>query len=258
MVNQGRVIQELAYDFAPYAAARNVMDVIIRRRERGLPNPINAKALETISIPPGNISRTLQALRFLHLMDDDGSHTESFDHLSQAGDEGGEYRKLLSEIIRNAYHRVFSIVDPVRDSDVAIHDAFRQFQPEAQRSRMITFFLGMCEQAGIIERRGRERKSEGNQRPRAVTQQRCSRQPTQPQHAIQSPVAEQQLVVPRQVQNEEAEYRLIFAVIQQLPAQRQWTAARRKRWLSAVEAAVDLMVDVVDEMSPFQNEEEAQ
>ncbi len=254
MVNQNRVIQELAGDFAPYAATSNVMNVITRRRERGLPSPISGRALETISISPGNISRTLQALRFLRLMEDDGSHSEIFNRLSQAGEADGEYRELLGEIIRNAYHQVFAIVDPAQDNDVAIHDAFRQFQPEAQRARMVTFFLGMCEQAGIIARRGRERRAEGNQRPRVAGQRRPRRQPVQ----AQVPAAEQQPAVVRQAANEDTEYRLIFAVIQQLPTQRQWTASRRQRWLSAVEAAVDLMVDVVEETPSIQNEGEAQ
>lgn len=249
MVSQ-RVIQELRADFAPYAASSNVMDVITRKRERGLPQTLNIGALETLGIPSGNVSRTLQALAFLGLMEDDGTTTDLFTRLAQAPDREGAYRELLAEVIRNAYHRVFTIVDPSQDGDVAIHDAFRQFQPEAQRGRMVTFFMGMCEQAGIIEHRARERRSENNQRSRGEQPQRRRRQ-TAPQRQ-QRPQADEQ---PRRTGDEDADYNLIFAVIRQLPVNRQWTSERRRRWIAAVEAAVDLMVETIDEPQIFENGE---
>lgn len=241
MVNANRVIQELGTEFAPYAYTRNVMQVITRRRERGLPNPLTAQVLETISIPTGNVSRTLQALRFLGLIEDDGSHTELWDGLTRANEREGQYRESLEEIVRGAYHRVFEIVDPAQDGDIAIHDAFRQFQPEAQRGRMQTLFLGMCQEAGVIQPRGRERRAdasrsqlrENQQRQRRPTPQLSKQQRGQAQEGIQ-----------RRLEDDDSH--LLFAVIRQIPTQRQWTADRRRRWLSAVEAAVDLMVDVVD------------
>lgn len=251
MVGSSKVIRELAEDFAPYAATSNIMEVITRRRERGLANPLNYKALETISIPSGNISRTLQALKFLGLINDDGSKTDQFDRLAHAGE--GEYRELLAEIVRNAYDKVFMIVDPAQDGHIAIADAFRQFKPEAQRDRMVTCFLGMCEKAGIIERRGRARSNEDSQGQRAKIQQRRLRTPAQ--QPTRPSVHEQQPHQGRQVGNEDTEYRLIFAVIQQLPVQREWTSERRRRWLAAVEAAVDLMVEIVDDRQVEQNDE---
>jgi hypothetical protein len=35
--------------------------------------------------------------------------------------------------------------------------------------------------------------------------------------------------------------------MQQLPAEARWTRSKRERWLQALEAAVDLLVEVVDE-----------
>ena len=248
MVNH--VIQELREDFAPYAAVRNVMEVITRKRDRGLPNPLTTRALESISIPPGNISRTLQAIRFLGLMEDDGSQIELFDRLARAGEQGGEYRELLGEIIRKAYYGVFAIVDPAQDKDMAIHDAFRQFGPEAQRDRMVAFFLGMCERAGITAPRGRERR-EAN-RPRGDSQ-KGRRQIAAP--PAQQPRAQQQEAEQRHRVDSDADNRLVFAVMQQLPANRRWSSTRRQKWLAAIESAVDLMVEVVDDYQVEQNGE---
>ena len=251
-----RIIQELSDNFAPYAAIRNVVDIINRKRDRGLPNPINTQALEAVSIPSGNISRTLQALRFLQLIDDYGSATETFERLSRAGDADGQYKELLGDVIKSAYQRVFAIVDPAQDGEIAISDAFRQFQPQAQRSRMVTFFLGLCEQAGITERR--KRTSRGSEMPRQLTtkRKRPSSQATQPIQTTRDASNDSQGAIARPTQSEEGDYRLIFAVMQLLPTQRQWTAVRRQRWLRAVEATVDLVIDVVEHSDS--NEEEAQ
>ena len=258
MMDRSRVIQELPDNFAPYAAIRNVMDIITRKRERGLPTPINSQALETISIPAGNVSRTLQALRFLNLIDDYGSATELFERLSRAGDADGQYKELLGEIIKDAYQRVFAIVDPAQDGEVAISDAFRQFEPQAQRSRMVTFFLGMCGQAGITETKRRSSRGTAKPRQKSGKKERHMTQSTQSRVTTGEASVESQVPVVRVTQGEEGDYRLIFAVMQQLPPQRQWSAARRQKWLRAVEATVDLVIDVVSQEYSDSNEEETQ
>jgi hypothetical protein len=244
MIISNPIIQPLKDDFAPYASTGNVMDVILRKRDRGLPNPITSTTLETISIPTGNVSRTLQALKFLGLMDEDGTQTEDFNRLAQAGEAGNAYQIVLEEILRHSYERVFAIVDPDQDGDVAIRDAFRQFEPESQRSRMVALFLGLCENAGIVQPKAKQQNADESkpnrspaQRTRTRSTQKTARQPSTNLH--ESSV--------RRGSDEDAEYRLVFAVMQQLPNDRRWSADKRQKWLAAVEAAVDLMVDVVEE-----------
>ncbi len=248
MVISNSVIQPLKEDFAPYAAVSNVMEVITRKRDHGLPAPLNPAVLETISIPKGNTSRTLQALNFLGLIDGDGTQTELFNRLGRAGEANNEYRAILEDIIRSSYERVFTIVDPAQNGETAIHDAFRQFEPEAQRGRMVAFFLGMCEQAGIVQSNPRQRKANSNQTGHPPIRRTRTR-PTAT--AARQPSDDAPDPLPRRSSDEDAEYRLVFAVMQQLPSDRQWSANRRKKWLAAVEAAVDLMVDVIEEPHPL-------
>ena len=258
MVELNRVIQDLPDNFAPYAATSNVMAVITRKRDRGLQASIGVQVLETIGIPLGNASRTLQALRFLSLMDDYGHPTEHFEHLCRAGAAGGQYQEALREAIRQAYEKVFTIVDPALDDDVAIQDAFRQFEPSAQRNRMVTFFLGMCEESGITEGRVRTRKGSVKRRQGAGSRQRATQEAAQPQEASLGNEEDTQEKVTHSAQIAGDQYPLIQAVIQQLPSNHQWTKTRRDMWLRALEAAVDLVIDVADSEQYATNIVEAQ
>lgn len=246
MVSSGTVIQPLKEQFAPYAATSNVMDVIMRKRERGLPGQVSPAALETISIPKGNASRTLQALNFLGLIDTDGTQTTLFEKLARAGEDDGGFVRSLEGVVREAYEKVFAIVDPVLDSEVAVRDAFRQFEPEAQRDRMVTFFLGMCESAGIVQGKTRERRRETKRNANGLNRRTRSVTTTDSVRETHTPASD---TIPRRISDEDSEYRLVFALMQQLPNDRQWNADRRQKWFAAVQASVDLIVTVVEEAS---------
>ena len=153
-------------DFAPYAPTRAAVETITRFRDRGLPAPLTPQVLETIGVAQTMAPRTLQALRFLGLLDDDDNPTELFQRIKRASTD--EYKGQLAEVIRSAYIRVFSIVDPAADGDIAIADAFRAFEPSKQRVKMISLFRGLCTEAGIIEQ---TRQRSTTRRPRANSTQ---------------------------------------------------------------------------------------
>lgn len=244
MVQDHRGPQPLATDFAPYAPVKNVLDVIARRRNRGLPDQITPQVLDSIGVPVGNVPRTLQALRFLGLIRDNGTHTEVFDRLARANES--EYPATLADIVRHAYNLVFTIVDPASDSPVAVEDAFRQYRPEAQRQKMVTLFLGLCEAAEIIEGATRQRRPTREVRPaRRVTPRPQRKEAGEVTRQGASDVAIEQ--PPSQDEQHPMDFRLISALMQQLPADGKWTQGRRDRWVVAVTAAVDLMVEVVAE-----------
>ena len=134
---------------APYAPKDSVLEVIHAWRDRPVPTPLTADVVEKIGVRASLVPRTIQAFRLLDLIDKSGNPTPAMQDLRKAGSD--EYRTRLAEIIRAAYAEVFTYRDPTTDSPDKIEDAFRSFEPVGMRPRMVRLFLGLCEEAGIIE-----------------------------------------------------------------------------------------------------------
>ena len=228
MVTEGR-------QAAPYAPTSNVLEVIRRFRERGLPDTLSLQELERIGVPAGNAARTLATLRFLSLVDEDGRRTEAFERLGRAAT--GDYSTVLAEVVREAYRAIFTVVDPAKDSDIDLSDAFRHFAPQAQRERMISLFLGLCREAGIVEGGPPER------RPRR------RRQSVQPTGILsEERVGQPSVIRERPTRDDDgADYRLIAALMQQLPRDGKWTKRQLEKWLVAVRATAELVIEVEEE-----------
>jgi hypothetical protein len=228
-------------DYAPYAPYKSVHDVIVRYRERGLPDPLTPAALGLVGVADGMTARTLRALRFLGLIDEAGARQAPLERLKQA--TTSEYPEQLAEIVRAAYLPVFTIVNPAEDSDTAIADAFRRFEPSAQRGKMIALFRSLCEEAQIITQTAprsrpasrRATPDAASQRSKQVVVQKRPDPPSLPDHK------DDETATP--------DYRLISAVIQQLPRSGKWTRERRDRWLLTLTSAVDLLFEQTDDHS---------
>ncbi|MDE2939714.1 MAG: DUF5343 domain-containing protein [Chloroflexota bacterium] len=233
---------QLTDHFAPYAPVSNVTDAITRRRDRGLPSPVTNEVLESIGIPPGNSSRTLQALRFLGLIDDENMQTDAMERIARAS--SSEYEQVLASIVRNAYGSVFTIVDPTQDDETAVNDAFRQFTPPAQRERMVTLFLGLCREAGMAVSQTTRRRASERRRSTSTTQRAKQNNSTSNSQAIKV-VESEASEIPAGTTI--IDYRLISAIVNQLPGDGKWSSIRRERWLSAMTAAVDLIVELEEE-----------
>jgi hypothetical protein len=104
--------------------------------------------LADIGIAEGNVHRTLHALRFLELLDEEGHPTHNFEAIQVASPE--EYQNLLEGLVRHAYSEVWaSGVDPSHDQLDVINNHFRRYAPTSQRYRQVTLFLALCREAGI-------------------------------------------------------------------------------------------------------------
>jgi hypothetical protein len=255
---------------APYAPAENVLAVIRRFREKGLPEVLNTQELMRLSIPEGNATRTLRALRFLGLLDMDGRRTAAFDELGRANTI--EYPKLLGETLKEAYHDVFVIVDPAETNATTLDDAFRNYRPQAQRERMVRLFLGLCREANIAPggplEPGHRVRTRRNGKSAAIPSHRPTRLASSKgkfeNHEIEDTDASTGAKVPSafpwnepaRVQNTLGEgYVLLTGLLRQLPPEGQWLRIHRERWLTTFTAMLDLMIEVVDPKEQSQTEE---
>jgi hypothetical protein len=123
--------------------------------------------------------RTLQALQLLDLVDDDGAPTEQFTALRKA--PADQYQAVFADLLRSAYAAVFEYLpDPPKATHQQVHDAFRGFKPEGQWGRMVTLFLSLIVEAGIIEEAPKPKrtttpgKRSAARQPRATTPKRTT------------------------------------------------------------------------------------
>ncbi len=205
---------------APYAPIHNVLAAIHRLQTGPLTGALGIEEIAELGVPKGNTYRTLAALRFLDLLDNDGRPTAAGSGLQQTS--AGQFGVQLAQIVRSAYAPIISVADPVEASQLTpdkVSSAFANLEPKAQRERMITLFLGLCREAGLIEARR-------SPRPR-------SRLP-RPEGELEDG-------------ENGSQFRELLALIQRLPQAGKWTPARRERWLHAFVANLDLLVETVEE-----------
>lgn len=229
--------------FMPYAPAFPVLTIIRRVRDRGLPETLSTDTLRQLGVAEGNADRVLRALRFLALIDDEDHRTGSFDRLGRTRE--AEYERYLAEIVHRAYAAIFSAVDPAKEGAIAIHDAFRPYQPTGQRQRMVSLFLSLCRESGIVAGgpvRGqfRARRATGAQRATA-TRGSSGQLAGAPDRGLGE--------VPIGLHRDRVDNSLLLALIDRLPLDGTWTKTQRDKWINAVAAAVDLAVDVTDSTS---------
>lgn len=132
---------------APYAPASAITDIVSRHRSRGLPSPITMEVLSRAGITDSLVSRTLQALKTLDLIDQDEKPTPTLEALRLVPE--ADYRERLGEWLNNAYADVLKFVDPATADETALRDAFRSYTPIGQRDRMVSLFIGLYAAAGI-------------------------------------------------------------------------------------------------------------
>lgn len=224
-------------DYAPYAFVGNVLAVLRRLRNAGLPDIVDVTAVKRVGISEGNASRTLAALQFLVLIHEDGTHTELMDNIERASTD--EYPEVLESILREAYSEVFKIIDPSSATEIEINDAFRGFNPSKQRKRMVNLFIGLSQEADIIEgepttiQKPKRIKSSSGSNIGEISQTKTNnKNGFSRQHGY----------------NARKWFDKLELMIEQLPNTEnpQWTSDSRERWLHALTSYIDLLIVVDD------------
>ena len=216
---------------APYAPPQTVLHLIKQYRERGLTTPITESVLLKASVSESLAPRTLAALKNLDLIDSEGNPTPEMEGLRRA--KSDEFAPRLEAIIRNVYAEVFQYADPAKDDTAKISDAFRDYNPAGQRTRMVSLFMGLCAAAGIIpEPAVRKAATASPTKKNTVTQKRSS-------DSAKGADSVQRLAVPGLDP-------AISGLLQKLPANgARWkNAEERRQWLDVFTTVLDYTIQV--------------
>ena len=141
------MVHKSDYFFRPYAPPANMQAFLQRLRRMNMPSAITRDLLKSIGISENIVPRLFATLRFLDFITDSDQPTETL--VGLAGSTGDEYRQLLEKTIRKAYADDFQNIDPSRDTQERVMNAFQRYMPRSQHSRQVMLFLGLCREAGI-------------------------------------------------------------------------------------------------------------
>jgi hypothetical protein len=229
---------------------------------------VRLEELVQTGVSRGSVHRTLRTLEFLGLVDEEGRWTPAFRDIAAA--DADRYRAALGAVLRNAYGPIFDMMDATEMSERALRAAFRGFVPEAQRDRMIGLFQALSREAGIIPGGPVRQTPRRQSTAPAASEGWFTQRDLAPANDSKSKLLTEWLTAPHYGSNQtgnppsawtapwsaftlselrklKPEHLFIEALLRQLPADGLWTARRRQQWLKAVEGAVDLLIEVVDE-----------
>jgi hypothetical protein len=133
---------------AAYGSPASVIRVLRHFRQREVPEVLTNTTLTQLGIKDSLIRMTWRSLVFLGLIAEEGTTTDKFRSLRFATDD--QYGQVLADIITDAYSDVIAVAPPESSNRGQLFNAFRPYTPASQHDRMITLFLALCEEAGMV------------------------------------------------------------------------------------------------------------
>ena len=221
---------------APYTSQAVMLSLLQRNREKGLPDPLNAEQLQRLGVPDSLVPRTLQALKTLDLIREDGQQTDILERLRRAPE--ADYQPLMAEWLKGAYAHALDVIDPATADEVSIRDAFRHYNPISLQPRMITLFTALFEAAAV---RPAAAKSPVKKVASVAAKPRVAVGVTRSPRAQFSPIPSPAVVAP-------GLHPALAGVLSSLPVA--WTKADRDRFVNALGAVIDFVVPIVADAPP--------
>jgi Family of unknown function (DUF5343) len=219
---------------APYAPASAVKDVIDRYRNRGLPIPVTIDVLARVGISDSLLTRTLQTLQALDLIDEAGNPTSVLEGIRIAPE--AEFKPKLAEWLNGAYAEIVSVVDPASDDDTRVRDAFRTFTPFGQQDRMVTLFVQLFRWAGV---RKDQQSAPRTERKPSKPAKSTVRTVTKSRQDVEASLVGQKFTPSGQI------HPALAGLLASIPTNKDgWSKSKRDAFLRSFEAVLDFVVPI--------------
>lgn len=230
---------KLSENFAPYTSIGNMLVLLGRIRKGWTPSSIDGGEMARAGITSGNANRTITTLQFLGLIDEDNNTTSTWKAIATS--TTNDYPKVLEGVLRNAYSFIFEIhPNPAEATDVDIANAFAKSEPLNQRTRMVSLFRGLCQEAGLIagDPLTRDRKTNTKQSGSKNTKNNSSED--------FNPKIQKTFIAPPVVDSSLRWYNDLQTLMGRLPNpdNPRWTKTERDRWLTALQSMLDLLIKI--------------
>jgi hypothetical protein len=142
------MLQSEADIFPVYVSFPTFQSAINNLRAHGLPPKLDRSAWSSRS--GAEQGQIVSALKFLGLIDKDGNTQQALRDFVSKTENSDDERRLLSELLKARYQKIFSGLDLKTATPKQLEDAIGEYGPTgATRDRAIRFFVKAAEQAKI-------------------------------------------------------------------------------------------------------------
>jgi len=193
--------------------------------------------------------RTLNSLKTLGLLGDDGMPSQQFEDLRKIRDDS-EYRARFQEWLRGVYADVLQYTDPSVDNATKVAGAFRTYEPAGRRPQMAALLIGLWRYAGLPVAEASPVQNRSSSRPTKAASRKTADKGSSPGNQPKG------TSVPVQQVGSQGLPPALLGLIQQIPTTgKTWTANQRKAFLDAFIAVLDYTVPVEATASSRDEEE---